>query len=621
MTAEMRHPHLFFEAGELERIRAKAEHPRHRRDWEALLGKAHEDLRGPALEEGHPADVLKRAGDAAARCAFAYAVCGEDAFRARALSVLDAILGADGWTRNMIPGQNLDFHLRTAGLCRNLALTYDLLAEEMAQAERDRFVDVCMDKAIRYFLSDCKSGENPHLMGVRTMNWLAVLASGAGWLSTAMDGDGVDLSREIEIARAHVLRFVEWYDEAGAACEHGSYWRYGMLDALTFMGILKRHGWPDIFHQISMKLERVAYPILYGGIGGRNVTNFGDDHHGDMAPAGRDAALILASEFRDERLQWWADHMGEGSCLSLIFGDIDLPATPPDDLPTCAVFHGNGIAVLRSSMTDPDAVLLGLKAGRARAAIFDSPHCQYDLNAVILEAFGSTLLADPGYGHSWTSPTHNHGDPNHPYNGSAAHNTLLVNGEGQNSDYNPVAHLQDLSPDDDTDYVVSRMEQGYGPLVRRFDRHAYMIERRILLLVDDVELTERAALTWNFHATDDARIKVDDSVRITNGNAQLDVIPLGEIELRAEQADDHVLPRVQWDTREPVREARVAWLLWIQRKDENLPAPQVALESDQVVVREGERTWSLPVIRRRTSFRSAMNLPPDLATRANWDPI
>jgi len=55
------------------------------------------------------------------------------------------------------------------------------------------------------------------------MNWLAVLSAGAGCLFLALDGAGVDFTREIEIARAHVLRFVEWFDDDGSAVEHGGY--------------------------------------------------------------------------------------------------------------------------------------------------------------------------------------------------------------------------------------------------------------------------------------------------------------------------------------------------------------------------------------------------------------
>ena len=36
------------------------------------------------------------------------------------------------------------------------------------------------------------------------------------------------------------------------------------------------------------------------------------------------------------------------------------------------------------------------RRGGGRGRIYDDPHCQFDLNAIVLEAFGETLLADPG---------------------------------------------------------------------------------------------------------------------------------------------------------------------------------------------------------------------------------
>jgi len=422
-----RHPHLYCDTHGLTDVRQKTKHPRYARDWDAVRSAAEKDLEGPPIADGWPARVLPPASARAGRCAFAYRITEDSRFADRAREVMDAVLGADGWTGEFIPGQRVPFHLSTAAVCQGLALAYDLMAEDMSADERRRFVNVCIEKAIRPFLNDCKGEANPHLSGKRTMNWLAVLASGAGNLMLAMDGDGVDLALEIEIARAHVLRFIEWYDDAGAAIEHGGYWAYGMGNAVKLLAALRANGWPGIFRQSAKKLERTAYPIMCTCIRDKNAANFCDDRYGPLGGAARDTALILAAEFRDQRLQWWAEQIQAGGPLSLIFGDPDLPAASPDDLPTSAVFHGCGIAVLRSSMTDPDALFLALKAGRTRTRISDDPHCQFDLNAIVLDAFGTTLLADPGYGHNWEHPTHSTTDPAHPYNGTPPHNTLLVN--------------------------------------------------------------------------------------------------------------------------------------------------------------------------------------------------
>ena len=608
------HPHLLFRAKDLGALRARTAAPFFAADWDALRRSAEAALDAPVFNDQWTAYSLGDAAARAGRLAFVGRIAEDARMLARSRELTDALLDrADEWANWMIPGMDLPFHLRMAAVCRGLALAYDVSAPDMTPEERERFVETCMDKAVRVFLKDCRPGRNPHLTGGRTMNWLAVLTSGAGMLMLAMDGDGAELSREVEIARAHVLRFIEWYGDGGSATEHGGYWRYGMGHCVEFLHALRLNGWPGIFRQRSRKLDRTPYPNLYMNIDGRNAANFGDDRNGPLDA--RDVVATLAAQFRDEQLQWWAGRLPPGGELTLVAADPDLPATPPDDLPTSAVFHGCGVAVLRDSLTDPDAIFLALKAGRTRGAVFDDPHCHADLNAIVVEAYGRTLLADPGYGHNWEKPTHSHGHPDHPYNGPPVHNTMLVDGAGARHEDSPLAHLQDLSPAADVDYVVSRIEQGYPPCLTRFDRHAYMIARRLFVIVDDVELTEPARLTWNFHAPKDAEIAVDGGARIVSGGAALRLTPFGPEALDARRADDHVLPRAEFNLDAPAGPTRVGWLLWPYRVGDEAEPPVASLEGDGLAVRWGDAAWRLAVVARRPGPWSAMTLIPDLKER------
>ena len=613
MSARGAHPRLYFSQDDLEALRRKTAHPLFKRDWEAILRGAEAALKGPPIDEGRRSEVLARAAGAAARCAFVYRLTGEKRFGERAREICDAVLAADGWTGGFLGkrGPDARFHLHTAAICRGMALAYDLLAPEMSEAERRRFVETCREKALKVFLEECSGGSNPYLNGSRTMNWLAVLSSGAGCLFIALDGDVMDFTREIEIARAHVLRFVEWYDDDGSAVEHGGYWTYGMGHALEFLKALKENGWPEIMQQRSRKLERTAYPILYGCIGGKHVANFCDDSYGPLGGA-RDCALVLAAEFRDTRLQWWADQLPDAGTFGFIVGDPELEAVPPDALPTCMVFGRTGIAVLRESMTDPDTRFLAIKAGRGRGNIYDDPHCQFDLNSVVLDAFGVTLLADPGYGHDWSgrmSVT----DPKHHSNATPPHNTVLIDGRGQEVQWSPIASLDDLSPGKDIDYVVSRIEQGYGPKMARFDRHVYFIDKRFYVLFDDIELTVPGRVTWNFHGPKGADIAAENPAAITNHPARLRIVPHGTVELSCSRRDDHVLPRLEWDTAADVKAARVAWVLVPERADAPSALPAVELHEDFMTVSDGGKNWRLPIVRRRVPHRSSMTLIRDRA--------
>jgi hypothetical protein len=611
LNAPRAHPRLYFGPDDMEALRRKMEHPLFKRDWEAIRRAAEAALEGPPVPEGRPSDVLPAAAGAAAKCAFVYRLTGEARFGERAREICTAVLAADGWTGAFLgdSGSPIQFHLGTAAICQGMALAYDMLAPDMSASERKRFAETCYEKALKVFLRECSEESNPYLSGTRTMNWLAVLSSGAGCLFIALDGDGMDFGREIEIARAHILRFVEWYDDDGCALEHGTYWTYGMGHALQLLTALKENGWPEIMQQTSRKLERVAYPILYGCIGGKHVANFCDDSYGPLQGA-RDNALVLAAEFQDGRLQWWAGQLPDASELGFVAGDPGLEATPPDSLPTCMVFPRTGLGVLRESMTDPDTRYLAIKAGRARGTVFDDPHCQFDLNSVVLDAFGVTLLADPGYGHDWAG-TMSVTDPKHPSNSTPPHNTVLVDGRGQEVQWSPIAFLEDLSPAEDVDYIVSRIEQGYGPKVARFDRHAYFVDKRFYVLLDDIELTAPGVITWKFHGPKGSEMTADKPATIASGPAELRIIPQSTVEVACTRRDDHVLPRLQWDTVEEVKAARVAWLLLPERAGARSAPPSVELHQEFMVVSDGKKEWRLPIVRRRVPHKSSMTLIRD----------
>ena len=199
-------------------------------------------------------------------------------------------------------------------------------------------------------------------------------------------------------------------------------------------------------------------------------------------------------------------------------------------------------------------------------------------------------------------------DPQHVSNSTPPHNTLLVNGAGQTHTDNPLAHLQDLSPSDEIDYLVSRIERGYGPHVLRFDRHAYLVAKQFYVLVDDVELVEPALLTWNFHAVQHASLEAGTSARIRNGEVELTIQPFGSGRLVSRTALEHVLPRVQFDTAAPVPRLRAGWLLPVGRVGAARADVTAEMDASEVRIRSGAQRWTLPVISRRASFRSDIML-------------
>lgn len=587
------HPHLYFGAGQLETLRGRTRHPRFARDWAAVYVQAEQELSLPIFHEPDGFKIQKFAAYRAGRFAFVYTITGEARFGQRAQEILDAFVAAPSWMN----AQGIPFSLNQGGICRGLALAYDLMVGEMSAEKKAAFVAACMGKAVGPFLQDCWSEKNKYLNGHRTQNHLAAYAAGAGCLFLALNGDGVELSREIEIARAHTLRFLDWYDESGGAIEIGGYFGAANEHLLKFFLALERKGFESIFFQRAKKLQRYLYPQMFMSLGGTFAANFSDSEHGPFNAAYRNIALLLAAKFRDPVLQWWAGKLADGDEMAPICGDPELAECPPEGFPESCVFPACGVGVLRSSMTDAGTLFLGLKGGRAKGTAFDASHCQLDLNTVVLEAYGARLLADHGYDHDYIETRH--------------HNSLVVDGVGQAEEQNPYAELQDLSPTDNVAYIASRIETGYGPRLQKFDRHAYLVAKSVFVLVDDVQLNAPGVLSWNFHVPEGAEIMVaGDEARVRNGGVDLRVIPFGDTAVKFEKKTDHRLARIEATSRQAVAQATVGWILAPTAVGVDLGAVTAELAEGRVRLRWGNRERVLPVVQRRVGFVSGVMLAP-----------
>ena len=141
-----------------------------------------------------------------------------------------------------------------------------------------------------------------------------------------------------------------------------------------------------------------------------------------------------------------------------------------------------------------------------------------------------------------------------------------------------------------------------------------MVAKSFYVLVDDIELSEPGALTWNFHAAKGAGIEAEPTARITNESVTLEIIPFGDIAMDVAKLDDHVLPRLQWDAQDKTRVARVGWLLWTRKEGEEPAAPSAAFKDGDVLVTHDGRTWRLPVVQCRAPLRSPMLLISNAST-------
>ncbi|MEA2063735.1 MAG: DUF4962 domain-containing protein [Gemmatimonadota bacterium] len=216
-----------------------------------------------------------------------------------------------------------------------------------------------------------------------------------------------------------------------------------------------------------------------------------------------------ASEFDNAAAQWAGRHLielnpeglGSAAWMALLWYDPKVSEAGPAAFPTFKHFTDNGQVMMRSSWTDPEGMLVGFKCGpfmgRAHSAdaLFDwgSSHSHPDEGSFQIFAHGKYLAIDPLYtGCKLT----------------ANHNTMMFKGEGQLGNkivwmavaeavefkhYPEVVHAVST---DEYDYVAAEAARAYHPALglKQFTRHLAFIKPDILLVADQIELSEKGVL-------------------------------------------------------------------------------------------------------------------------------
>ena len=149
------HPHLYFvEGGTWRGCGGSGSIHGFGRIGEGILTSAEGWLSGPVIREGGAVGGgWSRRGLAAGRCGFVYRMTGEKRFGARALEILETLMGEAGWAgdffgRGNPPSVEIKFHFADGGDVPGAGgLAYDMMAEEMGAEQRERFVRVCEERA------------------------------------------------------------------------------------------------------------------------------------------------------------------------------------------------------------------------------------------------------------------------------------------------------------------------------------------------------------------------------------------------------------------------------------------------------------------------------------------
>lgn len=556
-------PRLYFTAADLPAMRRRFETDESLRPARTeILKQAETTLTRELVKEdyakaggGQHGNYYAAAASASAAietCGFAYLLTGERRFADHARKALRHFAQYNAWTGEEFAKRDPAWHsaLETAHFTRAYALGIDWLADVLEPEERqiacDALARLGVEPAVRDWLDPAR---RVHALDSMGHNWWMVCVAAAGLGAMSLMGEDPRAEQWLNLALDSMPEFFAYpgnlslnkvasFDPAGGFYESLSYTDYTLRYYAYLMAAL-RHMYPDGFGgqrfdrlppQLTGMFEfmqHFLYPLRKAD-GSRDflTVGFGDDGH-HTAFSG-DAVLFLAQASGDGRYRWYFDQYcgGVSGFYQMIFHDPDkLPkAQPPTKMKLSRALEGIGWASMRDSWED-NATFLAIKCGHTWN------HAHADAASFVVYAGGEPLLIDPG------SCSYGRKEYRSYYTESIAHNTVLVDGQGQpRSDGERgtkfPGQLHAFLDVDGCRYVLA---DGTGPmahLCKRFYRHVLWLDETIVVL-DDLLAHKASRFGWLFHGQTTPQFE-NSTLKVQNGTARLEMNVLFPQQIEAE---------------------------------------------------------------------------------------
>jgi hypothetical protein len=526
-------PRLYFTANDLPALRKRIEN-------DDLLQKAHKELltraesalsmelmpesRAIAGKSQHgnyyAADGV--AGATIETCSFAFLLTGDERFARRAREGLRHFAQYKSWTGREFGTRDPAWHsaLETAHFTRAYALGIDWLGNALSPDDRRAACDALVRLGVEPIVRDwLDPAQRIHALDSMGHNWWMVCVGAAGLGALTLLGEEEQAEEWLRLVADGVPEFFRYpgnvlqnkprtFDPEGGFYESLGYADYTLRYYSYLMAAL-RHMFPDglaghRFDRLPPELDGMSEFMLYflyprkRETAGKEVSRdfltvaFGDD--GRRTAFSGDVTLFLARATGDGRYRWYFDRCsgGPSGFYQMLFYDpATLPKSrPPHDLPLARALHGIGWASLRDSWED-NALFLAVKCGDTWN------HAHADAASFIVYAGGEPLLMDPGTC-SYTRPEYRS-----YYTESTAHNTVLLDGEGQaRSDGQRGAkspgRLYSFLDAPNARYILADATGPFAHLYKRFLRHFVWLDD-VIIFVDDLLAHKAGHFEWLFH--------------------------------------------------------------------------------------------------------------------------
>ena len=319
---------------------------------------------------------------------YSYRITSDEQFKARAEKEMLAIADFEDWN----PSHFLD----VAEMTLAMAIGYDWLYHDLSESSRTKIKDAIIKKGIDTSFS---TDNNSWLSSGH--NWNQVCNAGMAYGAIAVYEDMPEIAKVVvDRAVSSIALPMKGYAPDGAYPEGFTYWSYGTSFNVFFLSAVEKLFHTDFGLSSMEGFLPSAYFIENMIAPSKESFNYGDS--GD-ATSLNPTLFWFADKMHDSTVLWSQYHYltkKKGSSFAknrilpalMIWGkNIDLEHILP---PSRNLWVGQGVTPvgsMRTSWTDPDAIFVGLKTGRAGAN-----HSHMDIGSFIMEADGVRWAIDLG---------------------------------------------------------------------------------------------------------------------------------------------------------------------------------------------------------------------------------
>lgn len=367
-------------------------------------------------------------------------------------------------------------------LLRGLNWCYDAACGAMTEAEREKLRGILVRRAQQFYqhLNPFRHGEaNNHA-------WLQ--AFGLAETGIVLLGEHPEAGDWAEYVRQLYLgRFLPCLGFQGDNNEGIGYWDYGLSFVVPFGDLLQQTCGIDLFQHPWLS-QTARFP-LYCAPPNAWAVSFADTgmpNHGTRGPAATKWVRELGLRTKDPYALWYA---GERTQVN------GIVPKPPADLPGSILFRHIGVGIFNTSLVDGnEGVSVAMHSGPYQAG-----HQHPDQNSFVIHAYGGKLAIDGGYYDWYGSPHFKAYSAN-----TLAHNTLLVDGEGQAACAEGAdGRVLEWFDSPSFGYVAGDASdpEVYQGRLRRFERRLLFLKPG-LVAVQDLVAAAKAPATcdWLLHA-------------------------------------------------------------------------------------------------------------------------